>query len=429
VTTARLAVLLVLAGCGRLGFQEKPGPDDGSDGSVDTVTVIVTSDEYLAEPAGKPIAGATVLVERAAGTDRLATDATGTARFHASGALACHVIYKSDLGWRGYTIQPPLMDRSSTIELGSRPASNPSHNVTFTLPADPTASEFTVRLPAHCGFPPSSGSSSVSAAYEAACEGIPVHTYAFALPSATSGQPDLYIDAGIHPLINNSTLNVSGGYSTLPTRMLELVNLPAATDSVSAEIVQRSGVDITSLTPTPGSSVGAGTSASLRMGTVPGGNAISIRAFSITPVQYLSSSEQLAPLGAATATTFDARDMLPLFEQLAVGDPTTVAWTGGEGGTITIVERQDGATQWDWYLPASAMAAKLPDIPADLGVPGPKPTAYAQITRLAVPGATGGDLLQTIDRRWSLWPHDPLLLPQAGSSVARMLYSASLGPP
>lgn len=425
--TARLALLLALAGCGRLGFQEKPAPDDATGG--DTVTVIVTSDEYLAEPAGKPIANATVLVERAAGTDRLTTDATGTARFPATGALACHVIYKGDLGWRGYTVAPPLMGRSSTIELGSRPASNPSHNITFALPDDANAASFTVRLPAHCAFPPSSGSSSVSIPYEAACERASVHAYAFALAPTGTTQPDEYIDAGMVPLINNGTANISGGYTMLPERMLQLVNLPTATDSVSAEIVQRSGVDITSLTPTPGSSVGNGTSASVRIAAAPGGNGISIRAFTITPVQYLSSSEQFAPLGVPNATTFDARDMLPMFNSLTVSDPTAVAWTGAAGGTITIVERQDGAAQWDWYLPASATVAKLPAIPADLGVPGPKPTSYAQVVRLDVPGVNGGDLLQTIDRRWSLWPHDEMLLPQAGSSAAKMFYSASLAPP
>jgi len=427
--TPRLTLLLALAGCGRLGFQDRPGADASDGPGGDTVTVIVTSDEYLSEPAGKPIAGATVLVERSTGTDRLTTDATGTARFGATGALACHVIYKSELGWRGYTVAPPLMAMSSTIELGSRPASNPSHNVTFTLPTDSSAASFTVRLPEHCGLPPSSGSASVSIPYEATCEGRSVHAYAFALPASGSSQPDLYIDAGMVQLINNATLGVSGGYTPLPVRMLQLTDLPAGTDSVSAEIVQRAGVDLTSLTPTPGSAVGAATSASLQMGVVPGGNGISLRAFTITPVQYLSSSELFAPLGLATGTTFDARDMLPLFASLTVSDPTRVAWTGAAGGTITIVERQDGATQWDWYLPASATVARLPDIPADLGVPGPKPTSYAQVTRLAVPGATGGDLLQTIDRRWSLWPHDDLLLPQAGSSMARMLYSASLGPP
>src|SRR5262249_29380106 len=126
---------LALAGCGRLGFHEiaaSDAPDDATPGATtDAVTVILVSDQYLSEPAGKPVAGATVLVDRATGTDRLTTDAAGIARFPAAGALACHVVYKSDLGWRGYTIDLSLAGApgateappGTTIELGGRPAS------------------------------------------------------------------------------------------------------------------------------------------------------------------------------------------------------------------------------------------------------------------------------------------------------------------
>lgn len=425
-----VAVAIALAGCGRLGFSETPAPDDGGDGAVgDTVTVILTSDEYLAEPAGRPVGGATVLVDRAGGTNRLTTDAGGIARFRAAGALACHVIYKSDLGWRGYTVEPPVMAAASTIELGSRPASTPSHNVTFALPGNATAASFTVRLPARCGFPGMSASPSVSTPFDATCEGTAVHAYGFALPASGSGSPDLYVDAGSVTLANNTTLPVTGNYQPVTTRTLQVTNLPAATDSVSAELVQRSGLDVTSLTPTPASAIGNGTSATLRLGTAPGGNGVSLTAFAATPVQLLSTSQLVAPLGPAASVSFDARDMLPLFGALKVSDPTRMTWSGGDGGTITIVERNAGGVQWDWYLPASATLARLPAIPDDLGVPGPKPVDFAVVTRLAVPGALGGELLQTIDRRWSLWPYDAALFPQAGASEARILYSASLGPP
>jgi hypothetical protein len=427
---------LALAGCGRLGFREVAASDAADGATEDAVTVIVVSDQYLSEPAGKPIAGATVLVDRATGRDRLMTDAAGIVRFSAAGALTCHVVYKSDLGWRGYTVDLSLAGApgateappGTTIELGGRPAANPNHNITFALPPNATADSFTVRVPQHCAFPPLSSSPSVSTAFDAACEGASVHALGFGIPAVGSSASPLYLDAGMVTLADHATRMVTGEYHPLAVRMLSVTNLPAATDSVSAEILQRAGLDLTALMPTPVSAT-SGATASLQLATAPGGNALSIRVFSATPVAYLSSSERLAPLNLATATTFDARDVLPLVGSLAVRDAARVGWTGGEGGTIAIVERNAGGVQWDWYLPASSTAAKLPDIPADLGVPGPKPADYAQITKLAVPGATAADLVRTIDRRWPQWPHDELLLPQAGGSMARMFYSATLGPP
>ncbi len=44
------------------------------------------------------------------------------------------------------------------------------------------------------------------------------------------------------------------------------------------------------------------------------------------------------------------------------------------------------------------------------------------------PGAAG-ELVQTLDRRWSVWPHDALLLPAAGGASTRIVYTSALGPP
>ena len=428
--TARLAAAIGIglalgAGCGRLGFADVPAPD-GAAG--DSVTVILTSDEYLAEPAGKPIAGATVLVERAGGTDRLTTDLSGMARFPADGALACHVIYKSDLGWRGYTIAPPLMAAASTIELGSRPATNANHNLTFMLPASANATQFTVRVPLRCAVPPTSSTASVATPFDASCEGGTVHAFGFALPTAGSSLPAFYVDAGAVALVNNTTIHVGGSYVQLPTRMLQVTNLPAATSNVSAELFQRSGLDLTSLTPDPPITVGNGTSATLQLATAPGGGDLWLAAFGAEAAQLFSTSQLIAPLGLAASTSFDARAMLPLISSLSVSDPARMTWTGGDGGTITIVERSASGVQWDWYLPASATSAALPAIPDDLGVPQQKAVDFATVTKLGVPGALGGDLLPTIDRRWSLWPTDAMLFPQAGAAKTWLLYSASRGP-
>jgi hypothetical protein len=430
MTTTRVALAIALAGCGRVGFQDIAGPaggDAGSDAATgDTVTLVVTSDEYLAEPAGLPIAGATVLVERGTGTDRLVTDATGRAQFAAAGVTACHVIYKSSIGWRGYTVQPPP---AGTIELGSRPAFNLNRSITFTLPPSGGASDYTVRLPGHCAFPPYSGSPSVFVQYDPACDGATVHAVGFVRAPVGSGMPDSYLDAGMVALRNGATHQVTGNYQPLAMRTLQLTDLPAGAAGVIADVVARAGLDLTSLTPTLDSVTPSGGAATLHEEVAPGANGLEITVFGGLPVQYSTSSELIAPLTAPIPLTLSAKDMLPLFDSMTLTDPSRIAWTGGAGGAITIVERIGGDFQWDWYLPASATVARLPAIPADLGVPAPKVPDDASVTKLAVPGATGGDLVQTIDRRWVMWPHDAMLLPSAGGASTRILYSAALGPP
>jgi hypothetical protein len=62
-------------------------------------------------------------------------------------------------------------------------------------------------------------------------------------------------------------------------------------------------------------------------------------------------------------------------------------------------------------------------------VPAPRVPDDATVVKLAVPGTAGGDLVPTLDRRWSAWPHDAALLPAAGGASTRILYTAALGPP
>lgn len=425
-TTTSFALAIALAGCGRVGFQDVAGPtggDAGSDAAGDTVTLVVTSDEYLAEPAGMPVVGATVLVERSTGTDRLVTDATGRAQFAAAGVIACHVIYQSSISWRGYTVQPPP---AGTIELGSRPAFNQNHSVTIALPASAGATEYTVRLPEHCGSPPLTSSPSVQFSYTPECDGAAVHVVGFA---SGAGVADRYLDAGTLTLHDGATLQVTGTYKLLPTLLLDLTDVPAGSVGVTAEIVARSGLDLTSLTPRLDSVAPSGGAATLGVEFAAGGNGLEVSVFGGLPVQYGTTSELIVPLSAPIPASVSAKDTLPLFESMTITDPTRIAWTGAAGGTITIVERIGGDFQWDWYLPASATVARLPAIPADLGMPMPKVPDAASVTKLAVPGAAGGELVPTIDRRWSVWPHDAMLLPPAGGASTRILYTSALGPP
>jgi hypothetical protein len=169
----------------------------------------------------------------------------------------------------------------------------------------------------------------------------------------------------------------------------------------------------------------------LSFGVVPGGNAVRVQVIPSTPIALLASSERIAPLATATLpATFDASSMLPAIDSLALDGARGLRWTGGgSGGTITVVEAIAGGVQWDFYLEPAATSVHLPDLPADLGVPMPDSADVVSVVKLDVPGVSRTDLLPTIDRRWSRWPHDATLFPPAGSSLARILYSAALGPP
>jgi hypothetical protein len=151
-----LAAVAALAACGRFGFA--PPPDaapDAPDAAVPLVTVILTTDEYGNEAAGLPIAGATVVVEHAAGPrDLLATDAAGTARFPAADVVATHVAFHSDLGWRVYTV---AIGHAGTIELGGRRNLASTRQLAVTAPNN-GGTAYAVRLPEHCA--PTAGTAS-----------------------------------------------------------------------------------------------------------------------------------------------------------------------------------------------------------------------------------------------------------------------------
>lgn len=422
-----LAWIIALAGCGRLGFEDRGGPPgDGQVPDPDNITLVVTSDEYGSDAIGTPIPGATVLVDRGSGLERSVTDGQGTARFPVAGVVACHVVFKGELGWRVYTMVAP---HAGTIELGSRPQLSENLRMTFSIPDDNTAGDFTVRVPEHCGRAAYYGAPQVSVDYGRACEGKPERVIAYVRPLSGSGLPDLYLDAGAVTLANGSTRSVTGSYRPLDAHQVHLVNLPAGATSVAADVLARSGIDLLPLVPNSDSATPQGRAVTLPTPAAPGGNALRVVAFGSPASAYIASSERIMAATITTAMDVDVQGMLPLFDALVASNPPSLAWTGGSGGTIIAVEANAGMVQWDAYLDPSATAVMFPDIPADLAVPIPKAFDFASVVKLDVPGATTADLARTIDRRWLLWPHDTELFPPDGSAITRILYTAALGPP
>lgn len=427
----RLALALLLAGCGRVGFEEiagRGGDDAGSGGGSNAITLVVTSDETASTPGGAPIAGATVLVEHGAGTlpERLTTDAGGTAQFAAAGVVACHVAFRSGPGWRVYTIQAPP---SGTIALGGRSLTTTfSHGMKFALP-DNGSSNFWLNLGASCAIPPKYGSPTFTLGYVPACEGKTTHVIAFTTAPGTTS--DRYIDVGNVTLANGAMKTVTGNYLQPTPYSVQITGMPGVIGSAGVGIYARSGLDLTHLggdfdsVSTPG-----GGTVNVPTSAAPGGNTLWVSLRGDLPIQYESSTDRIVPATIAAQMTFDARTAVPVFSQLTLTAPPSVSWIDGAGqGTILALEITSGSLQWDAYLPPSATSARFPDLPSDLGVPVPASYDFASLARLDIPGATTADLARTIDHTWPSWPSDGSVFPAVGSGMARIVYSIGLGPP
>jgi hypothetical protein len=428
----RLALAVLVsgaAGCGRVGFQELSGHGGDDDGGAadHTVALTVTSDQSASAPAGAPIAGATVMIQRAAGaaSERLTTDATGSARFAADGVVAFHVAYHAGASWRVYTVAAPP---AGAITLGGRPlAAAFSHAMTFAVP-DNGSSNFWLHLGAACAISTKEGSASFRLDYAAGCEGTTTHVIAFTTAAGTS--QDRYIDAGSVTLSNGGRKTVTGAYATPAAHTVQITNLLGLVSSASAGIYARDGLDLVELGGDFDSATPSAGTATVTTTAAPGGNALRVSTFGDLPIQYSSTSERIVPATVASQMSFDASAMVPLFSQLMLTSPPSVAWTGGAGdGSILALEITSGALQWDAYLPPSATSVRFPDLPGDLGAPVPNTYDYASLVRLDVPGATAADLLPAIDRTSVTWPSDRAVFPATGSGVARIVYSVGLGPP
>jgi hypothetical protein len=368
--------------------------------------------------------GATVVIERGSGSDRMVTDATGSAQFSSAGVVAWHVALRTAQGWRIYTM---VGSPSGTIELGHRPAPSQNNTMRFSVP-DNGSSDFWLRLPDACGFSPREGSATFTLGYDPACEGKTTRVIAFTTAPGTS--QDRYLDAGNVTLTRGTTRTITGTYAAVPAHTVQITHLPGLASSAGAGIYARTGLDLTLLAGNFDSATPQGGTATVATTAAPGGDTLQVSMTGNLPIQYSSGSERFAPATLAAQMSVEATAMVPLFSSLVLTQPPNVAWTGGEGrGTILAVEITSGPLQWDAYLAPSATSVRFPALPPELGVPVPMSFDFASVARIDVPGATLADLAPTIDRTWPAWPHDAALFPAAGAGMARIVYSIGLGPP
>jgi hypothetical protein len=420
VHRASYVLWVALLGCGRLGFEERDGPG----GTGGPITAVVTSDESAAGPAGQPIRGATVLIERGGTIERTATDDAGTVQFSSTGVTVYHVVYQTGQQWRIYTVAASLAD---VVELGGRAASTPDRQMMLSVPAVGGQNRVTATMPDQCGVLGDYGTSSWQFTYNAACEGKAVRMLVFRLDAGarTSG----YIDAGMVTLARGSSHTVSGTYAAISTPTVQITNLPNGTTNVAATFVARVGVDLTRLSHEIGTAFPQGSSATVTTTAAAGGDAIVITAagpFS----QYSTSSQRVVPIVGGGPIAVDAAQMLPLYGALTVTHLPMLSWNGvDDSGTLVAVQASSFGVEWDAYLERSAATVTLPAFPLDLPIAIPSVFDRVIVTKLGIPGADAATLARTIDRTWQAWPSHADLLPAETSSMTRIMYDSGLGPP
>jgi hypothetical protein len=406
-------VVLALTACGRLGFQG--GPDDAAD-LGETITLIVTSDEYLSEPAGMPIRDATVLIDRGTGVfERALTDGTGTVRFSSDGVVAYHVVYLADIGWRIYTAQTP---RPGTYELGGRAAVNLNRSMTVTVPSSPDTLLYTLNLPEQCAIPFPETAPTFAFSFDPACEGRAVRAVVFRRTNTTDFE---YLDGGTIALTNGSTYNVTGSYQAAAQFTVQLTNLPSTpmVFELAGDVALRTGADFTSVLVAGLNGVPEGSSATMANPMAAGGDALRVALFVDSgTADGIVEHIKLQPIAATMSLDISA--LLPPFASLTVDLPL-VSWTGGStAGSWIAVEAFAGMLQWNAYAPPSATFVRFPAIPPDLGVPVIDELDLVVVTKLDVPGSTAGDMGRRFDRTWAEWPNSTEALSPEGGSRAQI---------
>jgi hypothetical protein len=434
----RYALVLALASCGRLGFNDAQSitvddggadsgrPDSGGDGGggANTVRVVVATD-YTPPGAGPdttpgtPVDSATVLVDRGTGTlERLLTDAQGSVTLNTDGLVAYHVVYGSSNAWRVYTV---ATGATGTISLGGNdpPVGG---NVTIVLPSG-AGNTFDAHLPEHCqSIFDEFSTPSVSIQYNGACDGHAVRAIGFASTNLNNVR---YVDAGMVKLAPGTRSMVTGTYAALPTHSIQLTKVPAGAQFVSAQVLARDGLDLTPMesNSSPNQTQVTGPTMTLTTTAAAGGNALRVTAdVGRAGRAFRSTSEQIAPVsfaGATTSASFDASNLLPPFTAFDFDAKLNLTWSGGgASGTMIVMQLLTDSFEWDAYLPPSTTALAFPVIPADIGFPR-APTVYdVRLRRIDVPGATAAGLTPAIDRTWRQWPHDAALFPASGNRLA-----------
>lgn len=421
--------MLALASCGRIGFNDTTSITDG--GGTNTVRVVVVTDSTppgtgSATP-GTPVDSATVLVDRGAGTlERLLTDVHGSVTLATDGLVAYHVVYGSSHAWRVYTVATAA---TGTVSLGGN-APAAGGKVTIVLPGG-SGNSFGAHLPEHCqSIFDTFSTPSVSIQYNGACDGQVVQVIGFASTNLSNLR---YVDAGMIRLAPGTQSTVAGTYAALPTHSIQLTNVPAGAQLVSAQVLARNQLDLTPMesSSSPSQTQATGPTMTLTPTAAAGGNTLRVTAnVGRAGRAVISTSEQLAPVSFSAApisASFDANALLPAFTSFDFDTQLNLTWVaGGTSGTMIVMQLLTDSFEWDAYLPPTATALAFPVIPADIGFPRAPMVYDVRLMRIDVPGATAVGLTPAIDQTWRRWPHDAALFPASGNRMAEARYISGL---
>ena len=390
-----LALCLLVAACGRVGFDEHRGNGGAFDGGAldgarapdsydgpGTIDLVVESE---GSNAGMPVGGADVLVENGSGFDRTTTAADGTASFSVAGPTTFHVAYLVSGLWRVYTINAARA--GSTVTLGGKPgAPRPAHrwrSASRREPAAPTATASgCARTRRTTAARPSRSSWTLSS-----CEGRTVHLFAYDLSTS-----DDYIDAGPLTLKANATFAVPGAYQAMPSHAVHVANLPANTQSVYATIEARGERRCDRPRPRPGDRQPErlharhhGRRAADRQPAGLQFNGVQSNPISAFGFEFL-------PTDTAGNVSVDAAGALPVFTTMTTAPATAgIAWSPlVNAGVIYAVDATASNVHWTAYVDAGTDHVAFPALPADLAAAIPATWNDADVDAVRRPGQERG---------------------------------------
>jgi len=401
--------LLVLAACGRLGFdaEGRQAGDAGQDapppgpGPV-SVTISV---------GGNPIASAYVVVVASDGaTEILRTDTAGRAATTVTGATTLHIAYEvvPDVMAPEWAVRSfHEIGGGTDLVIGGTEAAS-SASMQLALPANGAATTYRVAGPLRCELGGESSTPMVTTQFDPTCQGAAVPVVAMS--------DDRWLDAGTIQLVPAGTASPTGTWLPATSRTV-VVDVPTFVGGLASAVLY-GGPDELELGGNEVETDGG-------PATVP----IASAPFTVDRMQVTVVSEVAGPPTAQLAgrlayldapaevggeISFDGSAFAPPIEHVAFAASTrTLAW--GTAGTpsantvatsLLLFEASSGAqVTWMSYAPGTTTQFELPVLPAPLDqlVPATAPQEMYGVILSRVDSWDYRELVSRIDRDLNLF--------------------------
>jgi hypothetical protein len=429
--------LLVLAGCGRIGFAliggsaSSPGDavitGDAVPANMISITVLEPAE---ATNAGQPLAGATVIVDDANGRAIATSDAQGSVVAPVAGTATVHVVFSepdpiAGTDWRVTSIY--RVGGGTAIVLGGRPG--PTVSGTLVPPGENGATKYGAVIPPSCGE--SFQGTNVGFDLVASCAGMPMDTTAIAYDGSGNELEYLPLPGLVVPA--NGSVMPGGTWSKLDVYSVTVQGAPAgalaAAAHLGAVVAPGELEDLAEASGPPGTA--------LSVAAPPGATGAFVTAnSSFTPIGsnavQFSETQRYIPGAVASGATL-AADLLPFVTSVASdGGTQTVSWTSDGVGTASLVAADvhinlasSGYIEWSMYAPPDVTTFTFPSLPPQVAAATPGPTATWLRPDFAMIDATGLDaaaMLGFVDLDWLRWFAGPgAHMPAGGVATSALL--------